>query len=101
HSAYEAAPEATAGKIPVVKMTGAQPITTQRPQGKSTNYKPTFAIQQWIDRPAELGDKPAAQPATLAPVASKPAAHVPPPAPVAPPAAQSRAMADALNDDIP
>jgi len=47
HTAFEAAPEAIAGKIPVVQV--AQVLPTKA--GQSTNYKPVFKIVQWADRP--------------------------------------------------
>lgn len=53
HDAYTAAPESKAGKLPIVKIAGVQPIKS----GQSTNYKPTFAIVNWIDRPATLCSK--------------------------------------------
>lgn len=58
---YRAAPEAGQGKLPVVALTG----TTVAKSGQSTNYAPTFAIRQWVDRPADLGanGKPATAPA--------------------------------------
>jgi hypothetical protein len=58
HDAYSNAAEAKAGKLPIVKITEVQPVKS----GQATNYKPTFAIVNWIDRPAALngGAKPAA-----------------------------------------
>jgi hypothetical protein len=50
HDAYLAAPEGKAGKLPIVRVAGVQPVTS----GKSMNYKPTFTIVGWIDRPASL-----------------------------------------------
>jgi hypothetical protein len=50
HDAYSSAPESKAGKLPIVKIAGVQPVKA----GQSTNYKPTFAIVNWIDRPAAL-----------------------------------------------
>ena len=74
HDSYSNAAEAKSGKLPVVKIAGVQPIKS----GQSTNYKPTFAIASWIDRPAPLAgtDKPAAvaAPATGSTVVSPPAA---------------------------
>lgn len=74
HDSYSNAAEAKSGKLPVVKIAGVQPIKS----GQSTNYKPTFAIAGWIDRPAPLAgtDKPAAvaAPATGSTVVSPPAA---------------------------
>lgn len=50
HKAYEAAPESKAGKLPVVKVTGAEPIKGNY----GTNYKPLFEIEKWVSRPAEF-----------------------------------------------
>lgn len=75
HDAYTAAAESKAGKLPVVKITGVVPVKS----GQSTNYKPTFAIVNWIDRPAALSgtaaptDAPAAAPATGSTTVSPPA----------------------------
>lgn len=50
HDAFSAAPEGKAGKLPIVKIASVQPVKS----GQSTNYKPSFAIVNWIDRPAPL-----------------------------------------------
>lgn len=50
HDAYTAAPEAKAGKLPVVKITTTLPVKS----GQSTNYKPVFEIAGWVDRPADM-----------------------------------------------
>lgn len=50
HALYEAAPESKQGKLPVVKVTGAVPIKGNY----GTNYSPSFAIEKWVDRPAEM-----------------------------------------------
>lgn len=47
---YNAAPESKQGKLPVVKVTGANPIKGNY----GTNYEPAFAIEKWVDRPAEF-----------------------------------------------
>lgn len=87
HTAFEAAPEAAAGKIPVVKV--AQVIPTK--SGQSTNYKPTFEIVTWADRPTDmLGPRTVPAPIT------KPAAPVP-----AAVAAAPATTAAAINDEIP
>ncbi len=58
HSLYEAAPESKKGKLPVVKVTGVEPVKGNF----GTNYKPIFVIEKWIDRPAAFDDE-AEQPA--------------------------------------
>jgi hypothetical protein len=91
HDAYTAAPESKAGKLPIVKIAGVQPVKA----GQSTNYKPTFAIVNWIDRPVplngggnarEIGTIPSG---TIAPATGS--TVVPPPAP------QPAAMAGASD----
>lgn len=67
---YEAAPEAKAGKLPVVKATGTTPMKDP----KGTNYKPVFAIEKWVERPAELN--------STEPAKAAPAQAVAAPAPV-------------------
>lgn len=66
HAQFDAAPESKQGKLPVVKVTGAEPIKGNF----GTNYKPVFVIEKWIDRPAALSeqsnDTPAAAPAPVA-----------------------------------
>jgi len=60
HDAYTGAAESKSGKLPVVKIAGVAPVKS----GQSTNYKPTFAIIGWVDRPASLAignTAPAAQ----------------------------------------
>lgn len=91
HDAYSAAAESKAGKLPVVRIGGVNPVKS----GQSTNYKPTFSIVAWIDRPQALTGAPA----TAAPVQAAPPAPgatvVPPPQQQAAP--QQAAMAD-LSD---
>jgi hypothetical protein len=86
HSAFEAAPEAAAGKIPVVKVAKVVPHKV----GQSTNYKPEFQIVAWADRPTDmLGPRTVPAPGVTA---------APPPVAAAPPPV---ATAAALNDEIP
>lgn len=54
---WQAGKAANAGKLPVVKSVGVQPITGTH----GTNYKPQFEIVSWSDRPAELDGKVAAK----------------------------------------
>ena len=81
---YEAGRAANAGKLPVIACTGSQAMKDKF----GTNYRPTFALAKWVDRPAGL---PGVSPvdaadiwqgnATPAVPARTPAQHVPPPAP--------------------
>ena len=89
YDAYVAAPEAKAGKLPVVKCVGVHPITGKH----GTNYQPQLEIVSWADRPAELGAPAAAAPAAAPAPAPAPAQHVPPPA-------AAPAMAGGDVDDV-
>ncbi len=88
HDAYAAAAESKQGKLPVVKISGVTPVKA----GQSTNYKPNFAIVNWIDRPQALAVT-AAAPAN-APATGSTQVSAPPPA-AAP--QQAPAMADASD----
>lgn len=90
HDAYLAAPEAKAGKLPVVALVDA----VLKEVGKSSNYKPVFRIEGWVDRPEALpliGNTATPAPAPAA-TASKPA-----PVPVSPPPVPQPASADAYD----
>ena len=50
YSAFEAAPEAKAGKCPVVTCEDVQPVENKH----GTNYRPVFKIVKWVDRPDDL-----------------------------------------------
>lgn len=51
------------GKLPVVKMTGMNKVTTKTPKGNNDNFEPVFEIVNWIDRPSfEVAAAPAADP---------------------------------------
>lgn len=54
HTAYQNAPEAKQGKLPVVVMTGTTMIETTTPKGTNRNYGPVLQIDRWIDRPASM-----------------------------------------------
>lgn len=88
HDAYSNAAESKTGKLPVVKISEVQPVKS----GQSTNYKPTFAIVNWIDRPAQLSGAGATTAPSTAPATGS--TPVPPPAAKVP---QTAATADA-ND---
>ena len=68
HTAFEASPEASLGKIPVVKMVNAVPVKI----GQSTNFQPVFEIITWVERPDVLGPRTVAQRhAPLPPLAAR------------------------------
>ena len=92
HTAFEAAPESKAGKLPVVSLKSTTPVTSGNGAQKSTNYAPVFEIVKWVDRPADLVTDEAASSTPAAPQAAAPkaaAAHVEPPKAVAPAAAEA------------
>ena len=81
YAQYEADKAANVGKLPVIACTGSQAMKDRY----GTNYRPSFAILQWVDRPAELPDVSPVDPADIwqAPTHTTPAKpvaqHVPPP----------------------
>lgn len=84
HDLFEVAPEAVAGKVPVVKLAGSTPVITKNTMGQSTNYAPVFTIEAWVDRPSELGPRTVPPPkpkggGVACPARAAPANHVPPP----------------------
>ncbi|MBA2525935.1 MAG: hypothetical protein H0V18_09165 [Pyrinomonadaceae bacterium] len=54
HTAYEAGKAANPGKLPIVVLKSAQPVTTGQGARKSTNYQPVFEITGWAPRPVDL-----------------------------------------------
>lgn len=79
YDAFNAAPEAGQGKLPVVKCIDTQPVTGKH----GTNYRPVLQIVSWVDRPSEMVGK-ATQAPKAAPVPAPspaPSGHVPPPSP--------------------
>jgi hypothetical protein len=99
HTAFEASPEASLGKIPVVKMVKAVPVKI----GQSTNFQPVFEIITWVERPDALGPRTVPTPRAVTPSGSAPISEMTPQATaqmarasVAPAAAPKREMADAM-----
>lgn len=94
HTAFEAAPEAAAGKIPAVQLDGSTAITTKGPNGTVTSYAPVLKVVSWHDRPADLGERTVPAPAGQrhpqqhtdngGVTQAAPSNHVPPPTPKAP-----------------
>jgi hypothetical protein len=90
HDAYAAAPESKQGMLPVVKLAGTLPVTTQgKANGQpvsSTNYQPVWQIVKWVNRPPELDPEAiakgiAAQPQPAPPPPQQALPLPPPPAP--------------------
>jgi hypothetical protein len=74
---YAAAPEAAAGKIPVVQLASTRPVQSKF----GTNYLPVFEIKEWVDRNLAFGERTVAAPAAKtngAPPKTNGAHHAPP-----------------------
>lgn len=54
HNEYVDKAAAHAGKLPVIVLRETMPIESGKGQNKSTNYRPSFEIVGWVDRPADL-----------------------------------------------
>jgi hypothetical protein len=67
YNSFEDQKSANAGLVPVVKFTGCQTMKDKM----GTNYKPTFVIEKFVARPAELDAEPAKASAPAAPVAAQ------------------------------
>jgi hypothetical protein len=80
------APEAQAGKIPLVTITHTVPVVSGAGGQKTTNYRPVFKICSWVDREhvPGLGERtvPAPRPPNGATVVQAAAPTPPPPAPL-------------------
>ncbi len=91
YAQYQAECTGHPGQLPVLSCTGSQAMKDRY----GTNYRPTFDIISWVDRPADLVDASPVDPADLwqgeasaSPTRPAPAQHVPPPvasSPVTPP----------------
>ena len=101
YDAYEVAPEARAGQLPVVKLAGVK----AEKGNYGTNYRPNFEIVKWVDRPEALPTKTLGTPAA-APVLRQPepvTAGGPPATgstPKAPPAQSAPPAAPEVDDDF-
>ncbi len=75
HDAFEEAPEARAGKVPLVKISDTREVRS----GQACNYAPIFEIVSWVDRPALLGPRtvppPGSAPVHIQPARTAPVAH--------------------------
>ncbi len=60
-TAYEAAPEAKEGKVPVLK------ATKLIPSDKNGNERPVFVIDRWVARPEKFGPAPTTSTTAAAP----------------------------------
>lgn len=93
YDAYEVAPEAQQGKLPIVSLSG---VTADKGQ-HGTNYVPSFEIVKWVDRPETLtAPSPTATPSpqepATAPVATGSTKKAPP--------QQQAAAAEASEEDF-
>jgi hypothetical protein len=55
YNSFDVQKAANAGQVPVVKFTGCQTMKDKM----GTNYKPTFVLEKFVARPAELDATPA------------------------------------------
>lgn len=97
-NAFNAAPEARTGKIPVVKHASTKTLENTSKHGTTKNFAPVFTVESWIDRPAGFGDRTVPPPGGAMTAAPRPA---PVQQAAAPPPAKVPAMAGGLDDDIP
>ena len=108
HDQYLAERTQHPGQLPVIKLAGTLPITTQgQANGQkvsSTNYQPQWAIAAWVDRPAELQPDykpPETQQQAAAPQPPPPPPPAPPPPPPpAPPPPPPPAASASVQDDF-
>jgi hypothetical protein len=99
YEAFAAAPEAAAGKLPVVSAASNSKNTITTPKGSQSFYAPIFKIEKWVDRPeAIFGPRAVPAPSvksmgvTMAPSAPAPA---PQPTPVPEP------KRELVEDEVP
>jgi hypothetical protein len=57
YNKFRAAPEAQAGKIPIVELSRTIPVMMGKGARQTTVYTPCFAIVGWADRVAEMGSR--------------------------------------------
>ena len=100
YAQYDAERANHRGELPVVACSGSEAIKDRH----GTNYRPTFKIVQWVERPTDLPNRSPVDAADVwrggngaVPSAAKaPAQHVPPPAP----GSQACAAADPLSEAL-
>lgn len=76
---FERAPEAAAGKVPLVAVTGTRLVEIKSSQGTNRYHAPIFVVQAWYDRIGVFGERTVAAPAAArtAPATVAPAAGMP------------------------
>lgn len=92
YQVYEQRPEAAAGQVPVVQVTGTRIVEVKGPKGTNRFHSPQFQITAWHDRLEVFGDRTVAAPVsrgTPAPTAAPVTVATMPPAQVAQMAAAS------------
>lgn len=108
HDAYMASPDSKLGLLPVVRLSGTIPVTTQgKANGQpmtSTNYQPVWQIVKWVARPPELQpgyEPPKGGEVAQAPAVQPQAVQQPAPAPAPPPpVAQPQPQLASVDDDF-
>jgi hypothetical protein len=80
HTAFEAAPEAAAGKLPIMEFKGGRLSQMKNQHGAKDLFIPEFTVTTWIARSADFGPRtvpppgqPTAQQAANSTVAQRPA----------------------------
>jgi hypothetical protein len=95
YTAYLAAPEREAGKLPAVKIARMTMVESKMPNGQTTrNFSPEFEVIGWVDRPVSMVEGAQPAPAQTAPAAAPPATGSTPVAPPQPKAAPAAASMD-------
>jgi hypothetical protein len=61
YAQYDSGQRANPGKLPVIACTGSRAMEDRH----GTNYRPTFVINRWIDRPVELPNASPIDPADI------------------------------------
>lgn len=103
HTLDQAAPEAAADMLPLVKLSNVLPVKS----GQSENFMPHFELLRWVPRPTDIlgprtvpcptgGARTAPQAAAAPAAPSRPAGHVEPPAPQPAAPAPAKELADAM-----
>lgn len=102
---YEQAPEAAAGKVPLVAVTGTRVVEIRSPQGTNRYHAPIFSIQGWYDRLEVFGPRTVPEPGAVNGHAHVPQAPAQPApvqaAPVTPPPAQAASTGAPASGGMP
>ena len=81
HNRFETAPEAAAGKVPLVTVTGTRVVEFKTPQGTTKFYAPVMEFASWHERLPIFGDRTVPAPAPRAAAPHAATIHAPQPVP--------------------